>query len=325
MGFEKMYKFRDFKTNNVILGMNGTGKSNLFKDIIYDFSNTYDKQLFIIDCYGEYRHLCKDIEIENYNLESIRTSINPFDLKIGEFDDNMLFRKIDFLFNFFESILNRSLTSWERRLLDKELIELYRPYIKYLKDNDLTIDRNICPILEDFLEQIKFNEDLEEIKLALELFSKGKFKHIFNNKTNIEDNFIVNFDISRLDRNLQEIVYLNCLEYIYQKSGENLDKSYRTFVFVEENFFFLKKFIFEYFKNFLIRMRTMGGTIFLNYSFVQDLVENDEGKCILSLLNKFYLFRMNILDAGFLKKMGVIDDKVFNEVQKLGVGEKIEI
>lgn len=317
-----MYKVRDFKSNNIILGMNGLKKS-LYQDIITDFSNTYDKQIFLIDVFGRYKNLLKDIEFVNYYLDSIKVSINPFDLKISEFDDYMLFRKIDFLFIFFENILNRELTKWEKRILDKEIIEFYNPYIKYLKENDLTIDRKKCPILEDFLEKIKFNEDLYDLKVALKIFTTGKLSYLFNNKTNILDDFIINFDISKLDKSLQELVYLNCLEYIYQKSGENLDDGYKTFIFIEENYFLFQQFVFEYFKYFLVDTRNMGGTIFLNYSFVENLVTSKEGIEILSLSNRFFLFKMNILEASLLKKEKFIDDVTFNKLQELKKGEKI--
>ncbi len=199
--------------NSVIFAKSGAGKSFLAKATIVRMISKGIK-VIVIDPEGEYVKLCKSLDGKLVKFSSKfkgnnNYTINPLDLS----QDESIEDKISFI----EGFLKKYCTRFDKNILDKALLKLFR-------EVNFPTFFDLYNILKDF-----------KSIMADEIFpiAKGSLSHLYSKKTNIDinkrDNLIV-FDISDLtDDNIPLMMYV-ILNYLWKLK----DFSVKRQVFIDE-------------------------------------------------------------------------------------------
>lgn len=181
--------------NKAFLGISGSGKSMQAKSYVNMQMLCTKNDISIIDPNNEWLTLAAlyhdDAEVIHLKAGST-THINPLDLDISDTDNDPVAKKCEFMHGFMSIIYgdNFVLSPTQKSIINRCVAKLYEPYIRSLKERNLTIDRNAAPTLVDLYdllmdESIK-NQDPEanQMATALEMHCSGP-NAIFAHKTNI--------------------------------------------------------------------------------------------------------------------------------------------
>lgn len=301
------------------IGSTGTGKTFKMKQDICKLSNDFNNQIFIFDFYNEYKQhslqlMGKDISFVKNNI-----TINPFDLYVENFVEDIVY-KFDFISTFLEIIINRQLSHVERSYIDEYLRILYIPYIKELKNKNFFIDRSICPTIVDFHNLIKDVEVLNDIYLALEIFTVGSFK-IFD-KTNFDtNNLVVRYDFSNLNDSLIRLVSFCCAEDFALRTKENSKVGIKSNLFIENLDIIRNNFSISYFDYIWRKTRLNRAAIYANIMCIEDYFKNKENCTVImtaDLINVFKLSKFELKEMSIFFKL---DNEKIEEISNLRLGE----
>lgn len=239
-------RFTGNNYNSLIFGYSGSGKSFTAKNEMMQLLLKHDNiQIFVIDPQGEYAPLT---EILNVNGQEIilapgsRVYINPLDLDLTEDDkkeNDPIAMKVDFIQSLFTTIVGQgALSPVAKSIIDKCVRKLYKPYIQYLQDNNLTVDLTKCPTLSDLYQELLLLkvEKYEAGQLAeyLYQYAVGSFD-TFAHRTNVNTNakFVV-YNTSSLGSGMTELGLQICISDIWNRVQSNAKKGIYTVFYIDE-------------------------------------------------------------------------------------------
>lgn len=241
----------DLNPNAIILGMPGAGKSFTAKrEMINVLLNgkTQGDEIYILDPENEYRRLTQAFggtEIKVANGSSVY--INPFDLNIENAEDggDPVKVKTDFIESICEIAIGGryGLSPVQISIINRCIMNIYEPYMEYLKKEHKTFDTEHAPTMEDFYEELldQPQPEAQDLALSLERYVKGA-QDIFSHHTNVEiENRFTVFNIKDLGSGLKELGLHICLDHIWNKMILNRERGKRTWIYIDEFHMLMQK------------------------------------------------------------------------------------
>ena len=226
--------------NGLILGTPGSGKSfSAKREIANAFLVTQD-DIIICDPEAEYYPL-----VSKLNGQIIRISpnskdyINPMDINLNySEDENPVQLKSDFILSLCELVVGGKdgLAPIEKSVIDKAVINIYRPYLADPEPSRM-------PILEDLYNELRSMPEVEaqRIASALELYVHGSL-NVFNHRTNVNvNNRIVCYDIKELGKQLKKLGMLVVQDQVWNRVTINRAEHKATRYYVDEFHLLLKE------------------------------------------------------------------------------------
>ena len=196
---DKFNKNKYKNSNMCIFGTSGAGKSyftkiNILRNALLDINQ------YIIDPEREYGTLCKNIGGTLIKIgPNSESYINIFDIRENKEDketSGYLGNKINRLMGFFNLVFG-NINEEEKALIEEKIIILYRNkditfdndslYKNKVSGRKVFKEKEDMPLLEEFYEILKRDEDTKKLATKLIPFIKGSL-NFFNNYTNIDIN-----------------------------------------------------------------------------------------------------------------------------------------
>ncbi len=301
------------------IGSTGTGKTFKMKQDICKLSNDFNNQIFIFDFYNEYSQQTLQLMGKDISFMKKDITINPFDLYVENFVEDIVY-KFDFISTFLEIIINRQLSYVERSYIDEYLRILYTPYIKELKNKNVFIDRSICQTIVDINNLIKDEEVLNDIYLALEIFTVGSFK-IFD-RTNFDaNNLVVRYDFSNLNDSLIRLVSFCCVEDFVLRTKENSKVGIKSNLFIDNLDVVRNQFSSSYF-DYIWRVARLNKTsIFANIMCVDDYFKYKENCTVIMTADLINVFKLSKFELETMSIFFKLDNEKIEEISNLRLGE----
>ena len=288
----KVYK----NANMCILGTSGAGKT-FTEQLMALRMRMRGIQVFIIAPLKghEFKRACSKIGGTYIKISpGSHHSINVMDIRIpdktsasileedSEIDSESLLSKKLQQFSIFFNLLMPQMTELEKQLLQKALVETYaRKGIT--EDNESlyipgTNQLREMPILGNLQEVLKENTQTENLAIMLEVFVSGAAKS-FNRRTNVDlENKYIVMDISELKDDLLPIGMFIALDYVWDKTKEDVTK--KKAIFIDETWLligtnpFAANYVLEIFKI----IRGYGGAAIAATQDLGDFFALEDGK-----------------------------------------------
>lgn len=233
--------------SGMICGVPGSGSTDCAKAEILNVLVHTDDTVFVIDPEREYRHLAEKLGGSVVQIDpGSGVYINPMDLDLRGQDP--LSAKSDYIASLCETALGRrtNLTPEQRAAIDHCVRMLYGDYIRELdarnagrdKDQMTFIDRNLCPTLTDFYNELRgqYTPETKYIAMALERYTIGSLDS-FAKKTNTQTGgrFVV-YDTKDLGIGMADMAAQICLGDIWNRLIETARENRRTWIYVNSPF-----------------------------------------------------------------------------------------
>lgn len=281
----------DVNPNGCILGMPGAGKSFSAKREILNILLNTDDEVYVIDPEGvDYVPLAKALGGSEIKLATgSKVYLNPFDLNIENTDDNgdPVKVKTDFIETICEIAIGGKygLSPYEKSIIDHCVVDVYGPYMEYLKKTQKTIDTEKAPTMQEFYDALMAYRlpEAQNIAISLERFVKGSLD-IFAHSTNVEiDNRFTVYNIKEIGSGLKELGLQICLDNIWNKMILNKAKGKRTWFYVDEFYLMMRSptsasYIAEIWK----RARKWNGIPTAITQNVEDMLKSEEARTIIN-------------------------------------------
>ena len=284
--------------NSIIFAQSGSGKSYTAKVEILRHLMQGTK-VIVIDPEREYKQLAKSVNGTYIKLSvNSKEKINPFAYsQKSVIEENNLPEQIQDLTELI-SLMVGSLTSEERAVVDKALLQTYKAAGLTSRKNG-KVPKNIeYPTLKDFYKELKSLKQ-KDLCDRLERFVKGSLSEVFNAQTNIElDNRLVVFDIKDLDESLRSIMMMVLANFVNNEVKQNPQK---RMLVIDEGWILLQEPESARFVSNLVRRARkyyLGVTIISQQA--NDFLSIDYGKAIASQSSLRVLMRQ---DTTTIKKV----------------------
>lgn len=272
--------------HELILGINGSGKSNLCKNELKAIYKNTDDAIIVIQ--DETEAVGNEISVDEndpsisysslaelYNENHIRVPdycFNPFELyRTGNeiMDQSILFRKDEFIMNLMSSINGSELSVIQISLIDKIIKNIYADY-----NNEAapTISTFICE-----LKKQKFQKELKNIIDNLEnKLNIGLDNFERKGKIELNSRFTV-YSMYGVKSKIYNQTVLILLESIWNTIVNNCNKGIRTHIVIDciDNLF-VDKFIGRFILNMVKRLRVNGGMITLICTDPKQILKNED-------------------------------------------------
>jgi len=210
--------------NSIIFAQSGSGKSYTAKVEILRHLMQGTK-VIVIDPEREYKQLAKSVNGTYIKLSvNSKEKINPFAYSRETFtEENNLPEQIQDLTELI-SLMVGSLTSEERAVVDKALLQTYKSVGLTSRKNGKVPDQIVYPTLKDFYTELKTLKQ-KDLCDRLERFVKGSLAEVFDSQTNIElNNRLVVFDIKDLNESLRPIMMMVVANFVNNEVKRNPQK-----------------------------------------------------------------------------------------------------
>lgn len=283
--------------NSIIFAQSGSGKSYTAKVEILRHLMQGTK-VIVIDPEREYKQLAKSVNGTYIKLSvNSKEKINPFAYSISSVtDENNLPEQIQDLTELI-SLMVGSLTSEERAMVDKALLQTYKKFGLTSRKNKIP-KKIIYPTLKDFYKELKSLKQ-KDLSDRLERFIKGSLSEVFNSQTNIElKNRLVVFDIKDLSESLRPIMMMVVATFVNNEVKQNPQK---RMLVIDEGWMLLQEEESARFISSLVRRARkyyLGVTIISQQA--NDFLSQDYGKAIASQSSLRVLMRQ---DTTTIKKV----------------------
>lgn len=285
--------------NEVVFGKSGSGKSFTVKlEILRQMM--FDAEILIIDPEDEYRTLCQSLDGEYINFsKTSEVKLNPFALLAEDNSEAQLGIKILSLHGLLKTMMGE-MTPTQEAILDRSLVLVYKQ--KGITPDPVTY-KNEPPLLEDLYKTLLNMEEPEAKDLAfrLEKFVKGGFSGLFNDQTNYEvRNQLTVFSIKQLEEVLRPIAMHVILDFIWGKVRTKMKK---RILVVDEAWYMMK---YPDSASFLQGIAKRARKYYLGVTTltqdIEDFLNNDYGKSIVSNSSVQVLLKQNTAEADALSK-----------------------
>ena len=301
--------------NSFVLGVSGSGKSFLSKEIIVlEHLTNPETEILIIDPEQEYKKLVQSLYGEVIELSaSSETHINAMDMTSDYAEKNPIAAKAEFILSVCEQLIGtENLGAKQKSIIDRCTTKVYR---KYKKKN---------PTLKEFYEELLLQSEPEakEIALDIELFVNGSL-NTFAKPTNINvNNRLICFDIHDLGEQLQTVGMLVVLDHIMNRISRNKAKGINTYVYIDEIYLL---FLHEYSALFLFklwkRIRKQGGFCCGISQNVEDLLQSHTARTMLANSELVVMLKQATTDRDELAKLMNISNTQLSYLANAGVGQ----
>lgn len=291
--------------NGWIFGVPGAGKSFFAKtEMSSAFLRTED-DIIIIDPTHEYFDLAEKYDGETIVLSSSSdTYVNPLDFPLELLDteegNKLINEKVEFMLGLCEQAMGETVNSRHKSLIGRCVRFVYD------KKAALPLEERICPIMEDFYNELMEQEEEEGkyLGLSLELFVTGTL-NLFNHQTNIniKNRFTV-FGIKDLGEQLMPLASLVMLETITKRIANNAKKGRATWLYIDEIHVLLdKEFTAEYLEKTWKLIRKMAGMCTGITQNIYDVLHTKSSTTMLSNSEFLILLKQSALDASSVCKV----------------------
>ncbi len=283
--------------NACILGMPGAGKSFAAKKEMINVLLGTEDEVYVVDPEREY---CPIAEAMGGSIVKIKAGskihINPFDLNIENTDEDgdPVKVKCDFIRSICEIMIGGKygLSQVEESIIDRCVLEIYQPYLDYLKKTGKTQDFEKAPTMVDFYHSLQnqVQTEAQYLALALERYVKGSLD-IFSHHTNIDiSNRFTVFDLKDVGSGLTELASQICFDHIWNKMIENKAKNKFTWIYIDEFHWLMQKpTSAQYISQIWKRARKWNGIPCAITQNVEDMLKSEESRqvinnCIFTML-----------------------------------------
>lgn len=299
-------------SNSIYFAQSGSGKSYASKvEILRQLMQ--GTKVIVIDPEREYKKLAESVDGTYIKLSvKSKEKINPFDFSLNSSgEENSLVEHIQDLTEFI-SLLADGLTSEEKAVVDKAIIQTYKQFHHSMKEvseepkkgRKIKVKRGRprkvreYPILKDFYKTLR---QLGQKKLCTRLtkYTKGSLSGVFDRQTNIElNNRLVVFDIKDLSESLRQIMMFTVANFVYNQVKKDPVK---RLLVIDEGWMLLKE---EETASFIAGLTRRARKYYLGVSVItqqaNDFLNNEYGKAIASQSSLRVLMRQ---DTTTIKKV----------------------
>lgn len=210
--------------NSIIFAQSGSGKSYTAKvEILRQLMQ--GTKVIVIDPEREYKQLAASVNGTYIRLStSSKAKINPFDFSVNSItNENHLAEHIQDLTEMI-SLMAGALSSEERAIVDKVLIQTYKNAGFSIKGPISKNNDNKFPLFKDFYKVLKKTAK-KDLTNRLDRFINGSLAEVFDSQTNIElNNRLVVFDIKDLSESLRQIMMLVIANFVHSQVKTNPQK-----------------------------------------------------------------------------------------------------
>ena len=222
---QKFYlSIKDLEKHMFICGTTGTGKSNFIQSFLINFTKLYNIPFFLVEFKGEYHFLQKKIENVLILWPGVNFSINIFNP--GKTNPNIHAERI---FDILKSGQFLDETAEFSPQMEKVLVDIL---VKVCKNKDFQNWKGFEYFCREYLDKNKNNipmlsQTLISIKNRIRRFSIGPLKSLFENKNEIDIDYLfknnILMDLSSIIRLGGEkddaLFFLNMiLKYLWDKN-----------------------------------------------------------------------------------------------------------
>ncbi len=284
--------------NSIIFAQSGSGKSYTAKvEILRQLMQ--GTKVIVIDPEREYKQLAKSVNGTYIKLSvNSKEKINPFAYSLSSVtEENNLPEQIQDLTELV-SLMVGSLTSEERAVVDKALLNTYKSVGLTSRKNGKTPEKLMFPLLKDFYNELIALKQ-KDLCDRLDRFVKGSLSEVFNAQTNIElNNRLVVFDIKDLNDSLRSIMMMVVANFVNNEVKRNPQK---RMLVIDEGWMLLQEPESARFVSSLVRRARkyyLGVTIISQQA--NDFLSQEYGKAIASQSSLRVLMRQ---DTTTIKKV----------------------
>jgi len=217
-------RFELNNANSIIFAQSGSGKSYTAKVEILRHLMQGTK-VIVIDPEREYSQLSSSVNGTYIKLSATsKEKINPFDFSLRSYNgENTLSEHIQDVTEII-SLLAGGLTSDEKAVTDKAIIEVYKQFGFHLRGDHQKTANDKFPLLKNFHKVLK-QMNQSDLCDRLERFVTGSLSTVFDSQTNIKlDNRLVVFDIKDLPESLRQIMMMVIANFVNSQVKSNPQK-----------------------------------------------------------------------------------------------------
>lgn len=305
--------------NGLVLGSSGSGKSfSAKREMVSAILNTND-DIYIIDPDGEYSPIAQAfggsiIKIAPGN----GVYINPFDLDIDtshDSDYNPITMKADFVCGMIETMLgaNARLSPTQKSIVGRCIQNIYRPYLEHLNElppdangRKRTIDRELCPTMQNLFDELLSQDhpEAQQLALIMESYATGMF-NTFAKRTNVDlSNRIIVYDIKDIGSNMMELALKVCMNDVWSKMMENRRENKWTWFYIDEFHLLLSNAsTSDFLKTVWKRARKWNGVPTGITQNVEDLLASTEARAIINNSSFIYMMNQSAMDRNMLGEL----------------------
>lgn len=330
-----MYDRKNSKlANGLILGMSGSGKSFITKGEIIPNLLDGNDDVIILDPDGEYVALAQEFGGTVITLKTkSELHINPLDLDM-EFNDpdaSPIAEKCDYMVGLVESVLgnHRECNAFEVNVIHRATNKMYEAYVKEMEERrenggKESLDRSICPTLENFYEELLNDNSPEgnKIAMAMEPYCVGNY-NMFAHKTNVEGNpqFLV-YNLKYMPEKMKEMAMKVCLANIWTRVIQNQESnrlnhtSKYIWVYMDEFYLFMQTegsatTIQVYYK----RIRKYGGIMTGITQDIADLLRTPQGQGMYNNTGFFLIMNQSPLGRAEIQRQFEVSDALIEYIK----------
>ena len=212
-----------------LLGVPGSGKSFLAKQMIMSLLLNTDDDILICDPEGEYAPLAEAAGQQGETVSiSARSGVrlNPMYMGTGGYDSAGIVMKSELIQSLIERIENRPPGPRQRSVIDRCVRKVYRDCAKTGSAPTLTHLRD---------ELMRQNEpEAAETALSLEIYTTGSLSIFSGEGDTCAGKRLTVFDIHEMEENLRAAGLLIITDTMLSRVNENSAKGRRTHLFIDE-------------------------------------------------------------------------------------------
>lgn len=298
-----------------LLGVPGSGKSILLKQIVIAFALSTDDDILISDPEGEFSPLVRALGGEVAMLSSgSDCRINAMDLTEGCSEGSRLWaEKSEFVLSLIERLDKKGLGLKEKSLIDRCLDLAYEDYL-----NGAPMP-TLCELREKLLEQPE--RQAKDLALCLERFTNGSL-NMFARPTNIKTNSrILSYDISGMGEQLKTIGTLMVTDAMLNRVTDNWHKGKRTHIISDEFHVMLEnEHSGAFFDSAWRRFRKRNGYPVVATQNVESLLATAQGSAIISNSECVVMLNQAPRDAERLTELFHISESQRNYISNAQAG-----
>lgn len=260
----------------LITGSAGAGKTYTAKEeiIVNLLCGDSNDKIIVVDMNGEYRGLAEEYGGET--VDFINTFINPCDMAV--YPDSVA-DMADFLTSFVEIVAEKECSAVQKTVIGDACSSMYGLYVIGLQVTHTVIERNRCPVLADFYDNLRpYRKEAGRLLTAVEPYCNGLF-NTFAHRTSVNPySRLTVINLSSVSERRMTVALQASLMYIWSvMMTENICNATHTWIYLEE--------IHRYFRNtalvntlsdILRRSRMRGGIITGITQDSQDIFCNEQ-------------------------------------------------
>ncbi|MBP1555972.1 MAG: ATP-binding protein, partial [Oscillospiraceae bacterium] len=212
-----------------LLGVPGSGKSFLAKQMIMSLLLGTDDDILICDPEGEYVPIAKAAGEQGRTVRISAHSgdrINPMYMDPDDTDGSSVIMKSELIQSLIERIEERPITARQRSVIDRCIRKVYRDCRRTGMIPTLTLLRD---------ELLRQNEpEASETALSLEIYTDGSLRIFAGEGDYNSEGRLTVFDIHEMEENLKAAGFLIITDTMLNRVNRNSREGRRTHIFIDE-------------------------------------------------------------------------------------------